>query len=317
MAGTVTTKPPAPFVPAVPAPPKPAAPAAPAAPVLPAFTSDEADAWAQLQATLASYGFTGTDLSFLVDFARKELINGVGQTQILLDLEQTHQFEQRFPAITLRLQQGLPPISPAEYISLEASYEQLEQSAGLVPNMASYDELIAHDVSPTEYADRINQGYLAVQQSDPTVRQAFQDYYGVTPGQLVSYFLDPTKAEPVLVKQAVASQIGGAAAQSGFGEPTSSQAMRLAQMNVTFAQAQQGFQKLQEQRQLYEPLPGQGQSAADNLTSDQLLNATFGSDAASAQALTLAGEQQKAAFSGGGQTAETSSGITGLGALQR
>src|SRR5581483_6622899 len=174
--------------------PPPAAPAPAPAPnpgSAQTFTSAEQDAWAILLQTLQGYGFTGQDLTSLGNFVKQELINGTGSDQITLDLEQTPEFAKRFPAIVARRDQGLPAISPAEYVSLERSYSQLERAAGIPPNFTDqshYDQLIANDVSPSEYADRINKGYAVVAQGDPTVQQAFQDYYGITPGHLAAYF---------------------------------------------------------------------------------------------------------------------------------
>ena len=292
-------------------------PGAPAgsAPASPPFTSAEQSAWALISQTLESYGFSGSDLTALENFVQQQLITGASSDQITLALEQTPQFAARFPAIIQREKQGLPPVSPAEYVSLENSYEQAAQQAGLPPNMASYDQLIAYDVSPAEYSARINQGYLAVATADPTVVKAFQDYYGTTKGQLAAYFLDPTKALQILQQQAVAAQLGGASAQSGFGEVSQQQAFRLAQMGVTYQQGQQGFKQLAQQSELTQgQLPGQ---AEQQFTTDQLLNATFGSDGKTQQALQRQADTEKNFFNQAAQFGQTNAGIAGLGVIQR
>ena len=280
----------------------------------PAFTSTEQSAWAQLQQTLGAYGFSGADLVALTNWAKTELIAGKDSNQIALDLQNTPQFVKRFPAIVARRNAGLPPVSPAEYLSLESSYAQLETAAGLPRNFASYDALIASDVSPTEYADRLNQGYLAVAQADPEVVKAFQDYYGVGKGQLAAWFLDPKKAEPMLLQQAAAAQVGGASAGSGFGEVSSADATRLAQMGVNFSQAQQGFQKLAGESQLYRGLPGQSEPP---LSDTALLNAQFGSDAATQLELQRRAGYETGTTAQGGQVAGTAAGATGIGTVQR
>lgn len=279
------------------------------------MTSSQQDAWSQLTQTLQQYGFSGSDLTALVSFAQQQIVAGNSQTQVLLNLEQTPQFAKRFPAIVERQKAGLPPISPAEYLSLEASYEQLEHAAGIPANFASYDKLIAADVSPTEYADRINKGYLAVATAPPETVKAMQDYYGVTQGQLAAYFLDPTKAEPILLQQAQAAQIGGASATSGFGEVNQSQAMRLAQQGVSYQQAQQGFQNLATQKQLFNPLPGQGQRYGFN--TNNLLGEQFGSDGQTKLQLQIQAEQEKNFFQQGTGVAATQQGLTGASNIQR
>ena len=280
----------------------------------PKFTSSEQSAWAQLTQTLQAYGFAGADLSALVAWAKGELVHGKSTDQISLDLYQTPQFARRFPAIIQRMKAGLPPVSPAEYVGLEASYEQLERAAGIPPNFASYDALIANDVSPTEYGDRINQGYLAVAQAPKEVRDAFATYYGVGAGQLAAYFLDPKKAEPMLLQQANAAQIGGASAQSGFGLVSSPEATKLAQMGINFSQAQQGFAKLASESELYRGLPGQAQVP---LTRPQLEMAQFGSDAETQKILQRQAAYETGTTNVGTNVATTQEGATGLGAVQR
>ncbi len=180
-------------------------------------------------------------------------------------------------------------------------------------------------MSPVEFSDRINQGYQLVAQADPTVVKAMQDFYGVSTGQLAAYFLDPTKAAPILHQQAISAQLGGASAMAKFtgtqqtGTPegiSADQAFRLAQLGVTQPQAQQGFQKLAIERQLYQPLPGGGQ-VGNPLTTDQLLNAQFGSDAQTQLQLQLQAEFEKGTTQQGTQVAQTSAGATGVGAVQR
>lgn len=278
------------------------------------LNSSQQNAWLLLQQLLMQYGFSGSDLTSLVNWAKGQIVAGNSSDLIQLELEQTPQFQKRFPAIKVLANEGIA-ITPAQYIANEQQYASLEQAAGLPPNFASYDQLIAANVSPSEYADRINNGYLAVARADPTVVKAFQDYYGVGSNKLAAYFLDPTKALPILKQQAVAAEIGGASAMSGFGEVQQTQAMRLAQMGVNFGQAQQGFQKLASENQLTQgQLPGQGMGAIDTTS---LLNAQFGSDAQTQLELETRAAYEKGTTNKGVGVAQTQTGATGAGAVQR
>lgn len=298
----------------------------------PSATATQQGAYSQIEATLAQYGFAGTDLAQLSNWAWNEIVSGNSAQQITLDLQQTPQFIARFPAIEARMKAGLPPVSVSQYLSLEDSYEQLERASGIPPNFASYDALIAADVSPSEYSDRITKGYQAVAMADPTVIQAFQAYHGISQGQLAAYFLDPTKSLPLLEQQAIQAQIGGAATMASFRNPgapapnavptapnsdlTADQALRLAQMGVTQTQAQQGFQTLSKEQQLYTPLPGQG-TVGGPLSTDQLLNAQFGSDGQTQLELSLRAQFEKGTTSEGSGVAQTSGGATGVSNVQR
>ena len=281
----------------------------------------------QIEQTLESYGFSGATLQGLVTFAWDEILNGVSPAQVALDIQNTPQFESQFPAIGLRVQEGLAPLTPAEYISIEDSYDQTLQAAGIPPSSVNFTQLIAQDVSPGEFAARIQQGYLLVAQSPPNVIQAMQDFYGVTAGQLVSYFLNPAANEATLLRQAAAAQIGGAAIGSGFAGPgnngglpiNQTQAETLAAQGVSYTQAQQGFSQLANEKQLYNPLPGQG--TRTTFSTDDLLGAQFGSNGPAAQQLQLQAENQEAQFKGtqgvSQGTAQGGQQITGVGAFQR
>jgi hypothetical protein len=289
-------------------------PATPATSTTPAMDATQQSAWAVLAQTLQSYGFNGTDLQNLEDFIQKELINGTSDAQINLDLMQTKEFANRFPAIIARRNAGLTPISPADYINLEDQYTQIERSAGLPPNFGDFDALIANDVSPSELSSRVQQGYIAMLQAPPEAMQALQDYYGINQGTMAAYFLDPEKAAPLVVQQAQAAILGGAGIRSGFGEPTAAQSLKLAQLGISPDQAQAGFMDLAHQQQLEGTLPGQSQQA---LTSDQLIGSEFEGDQATKDLLAQRAAEQKANFQANTGFGTTSSGVTGLGSVTR
>lgn len=284
------------------------------------MTTDQQSAWTQVENTLQQYGFTGSQLSTLSNWVQQEIISGNSAQQITLDLQNPATaagqiFYQRFPAIETLANEGVA-ITPAQYISLEQQYANLEQQAGLPPNFASYDQLIANQVSPSEYSARLQQGYLAVANAPQETIQAMQSMYGVTQGQLAAYFLNPTQSEPQLLQQALSAQIAGAANVSGWNQQiTQPEALRLAQMGTTYSQAQQGFQTLSGQNQLTQALPGQGTRI--NFTPDQLLNEQFGSDGQTKLQLEIQAQQQKNYFSQGTGVAGTSTGLTGAGNVQR
>ena len=274
-------------------------------------------AWAILKQTLSAYGFSGTDLDSLMDFVQKELINGTNTDQISLDLQQTDEYARRWPGLVARRKAGLPPISTGEAVSLERQYQASERAAGIPVGAfgeTHYQDLLSGDVSASEYASRINDGYLAVNQADPATIQAFQDYYGITQGHLAAYFLEPTKALPLLKQQATAALVGGAGIRSGFGEITQGQALGLAQLGVNPTQAQTGFADLFHQRQLYGTLPGQAQEA---IPAEKLLGATFAGDETTIELLQRRALEQKAQFQQNEGFGVGQGGVQGLGPVVR
>src|SRR5581483_4049481 len=97
-----------------------AAPTAGATPVTSGATGPgsgvDPNAFAQLQATFDSYG-----LSSLVPDIKNYLQQGYTNDTISLLLQQTDAYKQRFAGNTLRAKNGLAVLSPADYLSLEAS----------------------------------------------------------------------------------------------------------------------------------------------------------------------------------------------------
>lgn len=289
------------------------------APLATGLTATQTNAWDQLRNTLSQYGFSGNDLNALVNWAKTEVISGAGTDQITSDLMQTPEFKRRFPAIGVLGSEGIA-ITPAEYISMEQSYAQAEKAAGITPNFASYDALIANQVSPSEYSDRLTQGYLAVANSDQNVVNTFQRYYGISKAQLAQYFLNPKAQEPLLLKQALAAQIGGAAKDVGFqpgGQgPSQAESLKLAQAGVTQSQAEQGFEQVAQQSQLYGgSMPGQPQTY--QFGADNLAQAAVGLDATTQLQLQLRAQLEKNTFAGGVGEESNQQGIQGAGSVQR
>jgi hypothetical protein len=239
--------------------------------------------------------------------AWRDITNGADPTTVLLDVQRQPQWHTMFKGLYERETKGLPPITPAEYISTKNSMTQALVAAGIDPKAVSLDDLIGNDVSPTELSDRIQQGYLAISMAPQDVVSAFHNFYGVTRGELLHYFTDPKANETSLLRKAVAAQIGGAAAGSGFMGATQGSgrfpvgqqlANQLAAQGVTYAQAQQGFAQLATQAQLYNRLPGQAQ--VRGYSTPQLAEAQFFGGPAEQQ-LQLEAQRQQAYFRAGTQ----------------
>ena len=78
----------------------------------------------------------------------------------------------------------------------------------------------------------------------------FETFYGVSPteGDLLTYFLDPTKGVEVLENQIATAQIGGAAMKYGLNI-TRSRADFLKQYGVTEELAKKGFSEISREKQ--------------------------------------------------------------------
>jgi hypothetical protein len=261
-----------------------------------AGTADQQSALATLTAALNGYG-----LGSMASWAWNEIVAGKTQDQILLDLQQTPQFQQRFPAIAQRQKDGLPALSPADYVNYESQATQLMRAAGLPSGFwdspSDFTHLISSDVSINELQQRLNMATTAAYQVPADVRATLARDYGVGTGQLAAFFLDDKTALPLIQRDFTAAQIGGAAYRTGYGS-TKTEDEQLTDLGVNPGQAQQGFTQLTQQRQLFSSLPGQ---TTTGISRDQQLQATFAGNAQAQEQIVHSSQERQAQFAGGGQ----------------
>jgi hypothetical protein len=139
---------------------------------------------------------------------------------------------------------------------LEGEYRSVMKSSGVPTKFFDkpddFTKLIEGDINPDEFRDRLVNGYDKVAKTDPLVRQAFKNYFGVEgDAALAAYFIDPEKSTPELLRRAQEAQIG-AAAEKSIGKIDLTYASRLAEMGVSYKQATDSFTKLSSMSSLFE-----------------------------------------------------------------
>jgi hypothetical protein len=225
----------------------------------------------------------------------------------------TTQYQTRFRGLAERQRRGLSAISEAEYLALERDYQNIMRTAGLPTGF--YDSpddfvnFIGADISAAELSTRINDGYRAVRESDPTVLQTMRQFYGLTDGEIAAYFLDPDRAVSLIEQQVATAQLGAAAARQGFENVVERTAFeRMQRAGVEVGQAEQAFGTLAAGRELLTPLE-RGEQALD------VTETAMGLVGQSPEALQRLRTQQRrrvARFEGGGQFATQGAEVTGL-----
>ena len=273
------------------------------------------DARSTMASVLATYGLG--DLSDFVynEIIAKETVNINNPDAIIFAIREQPAYKKRFAGNAARLKAGLSELDPASYIALENQFRQTLQS-NLGPEMLSvygtqetFQELIEGDVSPSELNERIQQGYRAVADADPGVKEQMRTLYGVTEGQLVGYFLDPTKAAPLLTRRAQAANIAARGFEQGGIQLSGQFAEDLARRGISEQQARAGFAEVGALGELRQTFAGE-----TALSSEQLAGAAFGIDVAAQQELERKRRQRTGEFAGGGSfartTGETSGSIT-------
>src|SRR5947209_9673415 len=195
------------------------------------------DAFAALQSLFTGYGL-GSLAPKIFDYIKQ----GYGSDTISLLLQDTPEYKQRFAGNLARQRAGLPVLSPAQYLATEESYRQVLHAAGLPKGFydtpGDFTNWIAGDVSATELKNRADEA-AAVANGNPQLREAMKKMYGVSEGDIAAYFLDQSRAEPILRQREQAAEIAAAGLQRGF-QP-SKYAEQFAAQGITGAQAEQGY----------------------------------------------------------------------------
>jgi len=198
------------------------------------------DAYAALSTLFKGYGLQ-TLAPKILDFLQQ----GFGSDTITTLLQETPEYTKRFAGNQARIKNGLEVLTPAEYLSTEASYKQILQTAGLDPawmDQKHYAEWISRDIAPTEIQDRVNLATQATLNA-PTQLVTALGQMGIAHGDLVSYFLNDRNPMPQLQQKMAAAQIKEAGMQSGL-QVTNNTAIDVAQRGVTHDQAAAAYQKI-------------------------------------------------------------------------
>lgn len=266
------------------------------------------DAQAQLREVLDQWGLGG-----LLSWAWEKLTTGASAAQIIYELRQTAEYKTRFAGNVAREAKGLTPLAEADYLGYEEQARQMFRYYGLPSSFYDAPEdfanFIGGDVSVTELHDRVVEANTALQ-ATPEDKRAWARLYGVNDGAQLAYFIDPTRALPVLQRQNAAAQAAGAASRSGYGDLSLMSAERLAALGISQADAQAGFATLTGLRQVTGQIVG---DTAPAMTEAEQIAAAFGGDAVQQENLSRRQRYRLSQFQSSGGYVAGASGATGIG----
>jgi hypothetical protein len=268
------------------------------------------DARVTMANVLNTYGLGELSDYIYNEIIVKETVNLNNPDAIIFAIREQPAYQKRFAGNAARLKKGLAELDPASYIGLENQYRQTMQSNGLDPNFyntpSDFQALIEGDVSPSELNERVQQGYRAVADADPAVKEQMRNLYGVTEGQLAGYFLDPIRSAPLLTRQAQAANIAARGLEQGGIQLTGAFAEDLARRGITEQQARAGFGEVGALGELRQTFAGE-----TALSSEQLAGGAFGIDVAAQQELERKRRLRTGEFAGGGSFARTTGETSG------
>lgn len=272
--------------------------------------SEQTDALMTLRTLLSQYGLDELG-DVLYNNYTSGMINLSNPDAIMFSIRNEPIYKKRFAANEARLKKGLPELDPTSYVELEKYYRQTMQAnglpAGFYDQTDDFSNLIAGDVSPAELQSRITEGFNAVAQADPAVKQSFAKMYGVGEAELAAYFLDPEKSAPLLRERARAAQIAGRAQEQAGIELAVGTAENLAKRGITGEQAMAGFSDMAKLGELNTTFKGE-----QEISTEQKIGATFGYDPQAQAAIDKRRRERIGEFLGGGKFAGTRGQTSGL-----
>lgn len=251
------------------------------------------------------------DLGSLAEWAWGRYLEGATLEQILREVYDRPEFKAVYPEYEVLASKGRA-YSVAELQAYRKAVVGLFRQYGIPESFYDQPEdlarFAANEVSVAEISRRVAAAAEAVYQTPPVVRAELERLYGVTPGEVIAFWLDERRAEPIIRQQWTAAQIAGQARTTTFGVLTQDEAERLAALGVDSQQAQRGFAELARSRELFSALD-RGET---DIGREVQLGAAFGGDAAAQQQIEQRRARRLAEFSEGGGFAVSREGIAGV-----
>ena len=296
-------------------------PVAPVAPVAPEKQTENKpppkDARAVLKALLAPYKLDALSESTWAMVGEQQIDGNTPIDVIGELLKDTDVYKTRFAGNIARAAAGKETYSISRYLDLEDRYKDAMQGSGLPATFYDspddYAKFIGGDVSVAEVQRRVDEGFKAVNDANPEVVKQLKSLYNVGDGGIAAYFLDPTKATDMLVKQAAAAGRSAQAQLQAGMQLTQTQAEGLVADNISTADAKQGFTEIGQSQGLYSNLIGE----TGAITQEEQIAGTFGTNQAAAQRIAQRRRQRQAEFTTGGTFTTTQGGVSGLGSANK
>jgi len=156
-------------------------------------------------------------------------------------------YQKRFAGNAGRIKLGLAPFDPATYLNVEKQFAETVKQAGLpagfYDTQSDWANWIGSGVAPAEATRRVNLASDILVNKDPSYLSQMQNLYGLDKSHALAYLLDSNKALPLIEKQVSAVKFAAAAERAGVGV-NKTLAEQYADLGVTEAQANKGFQSI-------------------------------------------------------------------------
>jgi hypothetical protein len=198
------------------------------------------------------------------------------------------------------------------YLRIEDEYRDTLRANGMPRGFYDTSEdfatFIGSDVRADELNTRLQQGYRAVTQTEPGVKEELQRLYGINESEIAAFMIDPVRFQQTdVVSKAEAARRANAAREQGIQIGTT-QAEELVSRGISQSTAQRGFAEIGATQELFQAM----QPGEETIGTEEQIAGTFGTNAAAAQRIATRRRRRQAEFEQGGSLAETQQGIAGL-----
>jgi hypothetical protein len=262
-----------------------------------------------IRSTLDRYG-----LGSLADWAWALYKLGNSMEEILLEMRTTKEYKTRFPAMEQLAKEGRA-MSEEAVIQYETGLLNMVTRFGLPRELYAsrgyVTQLLLKGVALPEVQSRMELAQAASVTAPLEFRMAVNRLYGVSAGQLTSFWLETDRTLPLLEKQFASATIAAETTMANLGDLSRTMAERLVEAGIGREQARQGLTRASYE--LTAKLPGEAEAG-------------LGADIVAAGVLGVGQErnaferrlrQRLAAFAGGGGAITTEKGATGLTTTRR
>jgi len=187
----------------------------------------------------------------LEDLIKEGISSDEMTLRLMNDPKYNKAYKTRFSANDARIAAGFRVLSPAEYVALEDTYQDVMKQYGLPESyyakdatgkQIGFEKLIANNVSNLELQERIGTAQKRVLNANPEVTQALKQFYpDITNADILAYTLDPKNAIENIQRKVTAAEIGGAALQQKGLTTSLARAEELQRYGVDKEAATEGY----------------------------------------------------------------------------
>lgn len=194
----------------------------------------------------------------------------------------------------------------AQYIDYRNTAREAAARYGVDATLMNDEKIatyIGNRTSAAELTERMNMAATAASTTPPDMLNTMQEYYNITPGDLVSFYLDPETTEATLKARYTTAQIGTEALRQDFGI-NKTEAEQLAMQGLTASEANKAFSTASAQKAF---MAGAGETA----TREDILKNVSG-QAEAGKKLERIAKTRTGKFEQGGSYLQDRSGNVGL-----